>query len=388
MTVLKTIEEAGDLFGDAITGDRTAQGRVKAIVDGSAYITESVSSSDLARAFVIGTRQTLATQYKELTPTWTDFAKRRTFNDFKPQFLRELTMDSNTNLAENGGVKTKPGSLPRIPEGTEYPKFGFTTSANGVLLAKNGASFGFTWEMVINDEWQLISSIPGQLLKFASNTEDTEAYGILADEAGPNALTFSAGNGNTNGAGSLFDKEYALSLDALTLAKKAIRSRRVNGRLVTVPRFRLITSTSQKDRAEYLLGIKEFEQTDGNRKIKATPSNSDVALTTTDWLDQIDLSGNAGKTWYLVPDKGTDGTRDSLAVAFLQNHEAPDVRISGNTGNYVGGGAVPGLEGSLLNDDAEYRIRHVVSGAFLNGQALLASKGTEATAAPDQFGLV
>ena len=389
MTVLKNIEEAGTLFGDAIAGDRTAQGRVKALVDGSAYVTESVSSSDLARAFVIGTRQTLQEQYAKLTPTWTDFAKRRVFNDFKPQFLRELTMDNDTNLTTNGGVKTKPGSLPRIPEGTEYPKFGFTTSANGVLLAKNGASFGFTWEMVINDEWQLIGSIPGQLLQFASNTEDTEAYGILADENGPNALTFSSANGNLNGAGSLFDKEYALDLNSLSLGKKAIRSRRVNGRLVTVPKFRLIVPTSKKDQAEALLAITEYtvRNATNTKEIKVRPTNSDVSLTTTDWLDQIDQSGNAGKTWYLVPDGGSDGTRDSLAVAFLQNHEAPDVRISGNTGSYLGGGAVPGLEGSLLNDDAEYRIRHVVSGAFLNGQALLASKGTEATAAPDQYAM-
>lgn len=381
----KNLTEAGDLFGDAIAGDRTAQGRVKALVDGTAYISESVSSSDLARAFVIGTRQTLQEQYAKLTPTWTDFAKRRKFNDFKPQFLRELLLDEDTNLTENGGVKTRPGSLPRIPEGTEYPKFGFTTSANGVLLAKNGASFGFTWEMVINDEWELIGSIPGKLLQFASNTEDTEAYGILADADGPNALTFSVSNGNTNTG--LFDKEYALGLDALTLAKRAIRERRVNGRRVTVPKFRLIVPLSLKDRAEALLATKEITiRNEGNTaEIKTNTTNSDVALTATDWLEQIDESATAATTWYLVPDKGFDGVRDSLAVAFLSNHEAPDLRISGNTGNYLGGGAVPGLEGSLLNDDAEYRIRHVVSGAFLNGQALLASRGNEVTAPPSQY---
>jgi hypothetical protein len=71
-------------------------------------------------------------------------------------------------------------------------------------------------------------------------------------------------------------------------------------------------------------------------------------------------------------------------VGFLQNHEAPELRISGNGGNYLGGGQVPGLEGSLLNDTSEYRVRHVVAGAFLNGQGLLASKGTGA-AAPSQF---
>jgi hypothetical protein len=383
---IKNIQEAGKVFGEALEGNRAAQGRVKALVDGSAYITESISSSDLAAAFAIGTRQTLQAQYAARTPTWTDFAQRKVFNDFKPQFIREITWDADTNLAENGGFKTLPESLPNVPEGTEYPTFGFTTSANGVMLQKKGARFGFGWEMVINDEWDTIRSVPGELIRFASNTEDTEAYGILASATGPNAATFKAGNGNLN-TGSLFDKEYKLSLDSLALAKKAIRARRVNGRLVTVPKFRLIVPTSMKDQAEYLLSVKELTIRNANNtsEIKAGTTNSDVALTTSDWLDRIDTSGNAATTWYLVPDKGFDGTRPSLAVAFLQNQEKPDLRISNNGGNYLGGGAVPGLEGSLLNDDIQYRVRHVVSGAFLNGQALFASKGTEATAAPSQY---
>lgn len=383
---IKNVEEAGKLFGEALEGNRAAQGRVKALVDGSSYISESVSSSDLAAAFAIGTRQTLQAQYAKRVPTWTDFAVRKVFNDFKPQFIREITWDADVNLDENGGVATLPESLPNVPEGTEYPAFGFTTSANGVALQKKGARFGFGWEMVINDEWDTIRSVPGELIRFASNTEDTQAYGVLASATGPNASTFSAQNGNLN-AGSLFDKEYKLSLDALSLAKKAIRARRVNGRLVTVPKFRLIVPTSMKDQAEYLLSIKDLtlRNASNTTEIKAGTSNSDVSLTTTDWLEAIDVSGNAGTTWYLVPDKGFDGTRNSIAVAFLQNQEKPDLRISGGGGNYLGGGAVPGLEGSLLNDDIQYRVRHVVSGAFLNGQALFASKGTEATAPPAQY---
>lgn len=383
---IQTIAEAGKIFGFALEGDRTAQGRVKALVDGTAYITESFSSSDLAAAFGIGVSQKLKAQYAQRVQTWKDFAKELKFNDFKPQWFREFNFDDNVGLDENGGAKTKPQSLPRVPEGTEYPSFGFTTSASGIMLYKEGARFPFTWEMVINDEWNLIKSIPGKMLQLAANTEDTEAYGILASQSGPNSVTFSAGNGNLN-AGSLFDKQYKLSLDALALAKKAIRARKVNGRFVTVPKFRLIVPTSMKDQAEYLLSVKELtvRNAANTSEVKAGTTNSDVALTATDWLTQIDQSANAATTWYLVPDGGNDGTRDSIGVAFLQNHEAPELRISGQGGNYLGGGAVPGTEGSLLNDTAEYRVRHVVAGAFLNGQGLLASTGAEATAPPAQY---
>lgn len=381
------IQEAAKVFGSALTGDRAAQGRVKGLVDGS-YISESFSSSDLAAAFAISTQQQLEAQYAQLTPSWTDFATKMTFPDFRPQFLRELLFDDDINLATNGGVATLPGSLPNVPEATEYPTFGFTTNANGLILTKKGARFGFGWEMVINDEWNVISQIPGQLLLKASNTEDTEAYGLLSTATGPNPLVFNAQNGNTNvnDADHLFKAEHPLSLDALVLAKKAIRARKVNGRTVSVPKFRLIVPTALKDQAEYILSVKELELTsaDGKTKVKSSTSNSDVALTATDWFSQMDTSGAADTTWYLVPDKGFDGTRKSLILGFLQNYEKPELRISNATGRYIGGGEVPGLEGSLLNDDIEHRIRHVVSGAALNTHALLASKGTGA-AAPSQF---
>lgn len=385
MTIQK-IEEASKLMGAALQGDRIAQGRVKGLVDGSStHISESVSTSDLAAAFAIGLKQNLQAQYAKRPTSWTDFAVKKVFNDFKPQFIRELLFDDNTQLLTNGGKATMPQSLPRVPENTEYPAFGFTTSANGILLAKNGARFGFTWEAVINDEWDFISSIPGKLIEFAGNTEDTEAFGILASATGPNSTTFSVGNGNTNIG--LFDKEYPLSLDALTLAKRAIRARTVNGRRVTVPKFRLIVPLALKDRAEAILNTSKLtvRNAANTTEVEMSVSNSDVTLTATDWLEQIDVSATAATTWYLVPDKGYDGTRQSLAVAFLQNNEKPDLRVSGNTGSYLGGGAVPGMEGSLLADDIEYRVRHVVSGAFLNGQALLASKGDETDAVPPQY---
>jgi hypothetical protein len=383
---IQTLAEAGKIFGFALEGDRTAQGRIKALVDGTAYISESFSSSDLAGAFAIGVSQKLQAQYAERTQSWKDFAVELTFNDFKPQWFRELTLDDDVNLDENGGAKTKPNSLPRIPEGTEYPSFGFTTSASGIMLYKEGARFPFTWEMVINDEWSLIKSIPGKMLDLAANTEDTEAYGILAGVGGPNSITFSTDHENTNTGDSLFAAEHPLNLDALTLAKKAIRARKVNGRRVTVPKFRLLVPTTMKDQAEALLAIREYttRNADNTKEITVTPTNSDVKLTASDWLTDIDQSADADTTWYLVPDGGKDGTRDALGVAFLQNHKAPELRISGGGGNYLGGGAVPGLEGSLLNDTAEYRVRHVVAGAFINGQGLLASKGTGA-AAPSQF---
>lgn len=380
--------EASKVLGDAMKGDYTAQGRIKSLVTGNYSLSEAISTSDLAATFNAVTRQAIVAQYADLPSTWTDFAKREVLPDFKPSYFRELAFAQTVDLADNGGHVTLPNSLPNVPELSEYPTFGWTTSANQIQLSKKGARAPFSWEAVINDEWGLIAGLPGQLARFARNSEETEAYGVLASTTGPNPATFNATNLNVKTTDSiLLSKDYAFSLDALILAKIAVRRRKHNNNYITVPKFRLIVPTSMGETARRVLDIKELTMVVGsgsNQTRYVTSTNfGDVELTVSDWLTRIDKSANADKTWYLVPDKGFDGTRTSVALAFLQNHETPEFRQSGNTGLYLGGGQVPSLEGSLLNDDVQYRVRHVVSGAFLFPQAMFASTGVDG-AAPSQ----
>lgn len=373
MDFTKTLEEVSKVFGDAVHGDFVARGRIKAIVDGNASLTEAISTSDLARTFNTVTRQALVSQYADLPSNWTQFAKRNVLEDFKPTYFREFLFADDTQLAENAGHVTAPGSLPVVPELTEYPTFVWTTSENQIQLHKNGARTGFSWEAVINDEWGFIQSLPGQLAKFAKNTEETEAVKVLASPTGPNSDTFNASNGNAADTA-------ALSLDSLRAAKRAVRARKVNGNYVTVPKFALVVPTAMEDQARDILSITQLEVTentaDGTRTYKTGTSNSDVTLVVNDWLAKVDQSANAATTWYLVPLAGNDGTRDSILVNFLRNHEAPEFRQSGNTGLYLGGGNVPSLEGSLRNDDVEYRVRHVVAGGYNYAAAMYASTGT------------
>jgi hypothetical protein len=382
--VTKNLEEAGKIFKEAVRGDLAARGRVKALVDGSAYISESISTSDIAKAFAIGIKQTVEEQYNELPKTWRDIAQPYEMPDFRPDFLRELWFDQDVDLAENGGETTDPWSLPNVPEGTEYPTFYFSTSGKALQLAKKGARLPFTWEMVINDQWNLIQSIPSQMLTYAANTEDASVYKLLASSTGPNSTTFSAANGNLNN--DLFNADYALSLDAVLLAKKAIRHRKINGRWVTVNKFRLVVPTTLREQAEVILNTTEVEarNADQTRIIQSKVPLSDVALTVSDTIQRLDKTANAETTWYLVPDGGSDGTRKSLVNCFLTNHTTPELRVSADGGQYIGGGEVGALEGGLLDDKIEYRVRHVVSGGLVNGNALLASKGT-AGAAPSQI---
>ena len=370
------LEEVAKILGAAMHGDYRAQGLIKAAAQGE--FVEAISTSDLAKTFNYVTRAAVTAQYADLPSTWTQFAKRETLNNFNETTFREFLFEDTVHLAENGGHVTAPASLPVVPELTEYPTFKFTTGANRMKLNKHGARVPFSWEAVINDEWSFIQSLPGQLAKFAKNTEETEAVGVLTSPTGPNAQTFSVDNGNLN------TTNYLLSLDALELAKTEVKNRKVNGRYLNVTSWALVVPTNMEEQAKRILNLTQLEVTQGNLKYVTTTNTSNITLVVNDWLTKIDVSANASKTWYLVPLGGTDGTRTSIAVAFLTGHETPEFRQSGNTGLYLGGGAVPSLEGSLLNDDVEYRVRHVVQGAYLYPQALFASNGTGGAAPSTQ----
>ena len=381
MTFDKKMEEAGKIFAEAIHGDYRAQGLIKSLAMGNvieAGLSEAISTSDLAKTFNFVTRAAVTKQYAELPTTWTQFAKREKLQNFNITTFREFVFEEDVKLAENGGHITAPASLPVVPELTEYPSFKFTTGANQVKLNKRGARVPFSWEAVINDEWSFIQSLPGKLAVFAKNSEELEAVGVLTSATGPNAATFNSTNGNEN------TTNYALSLDALALAKQEVKNRKINGNYLNVTKWALVVSTVQEEAARRILALRSLEVTQGNLKFQTTTDNSDITLVVNDWLTKVDKSANAATTWYLVPLNGTDGTRDSIIVAFLNGHEAPEFRQSGNTGLYLGGGSVPSLEGSLLNDDVEYRVRHVVTGAYLYPQALFASTGVGGAAPTTQ----
>lgn len=366
--------EVAKILGDAVEGDRGAQGLVKGLLTGSAYLKESISTSDLLKSFKELTQQAVLAQYAETPKIWTDFAKKNLMNDFRPDLFRELVSDWSMLPEINGGEVTAPDSLPNIPELSEYPTISWGVGEAQLALSKKGARAPFSWEAIVNDQWDLLQGLPKFLGQLASNTEDTQATLQLASETGPNAVTFSAGNGNAA-------SNKALTLDNLAAAQFEVNNRKVNGNYIQVNRWRLVVPRTLELKAKQILATTTIftEVTDGGtvqRTQTLNPLTGNISLTVNDWLTKIDKSANAGTTWYLVPDGGDDGTRTAIVVNFLRGHEAPEFRQMGNGGLYLGGGAVPTLEGSFSHDEIQYRVRHVTSGATVKPTALYASTGT------------
>lgn len=370
--VPKSVTEAGKVFTSALGGDMIARGILKQVVQEgySSHLSETIATGDLNAAFTRSLRDKLIAEYATAPRVWNKVARRNVLEDFKPQFFRNWGWENGLQVENHAGFPVPNGSLARVPELTEYPTFKFETSENQIQLYKHGARLPFSWEMVINDEWGFIGSIPENMLRLALNTEETEAFGAFVDATGPKTSIF--GTPST----------WKLSLDSITAAKTLVRKRKVNGRSVTVNKFALVVPTAMQDQAKALLAITSYKETVDGKEFLVSTTNGDVELVVADVLSTLDQSANVDTTWYLVPLAGNDGTRDSVLLSFLRNNEAPDLRSSGTAGFAIDGGALGSLEGSMLNDDVEYRVRHVVAGGTHYKDAMFASIGTTDYVAP------
>ena len=120
-----------------------------------------------------------------------------------------------------------------------------------------------------------------------------------------------------------------------------------------------------------------FEVTDANGTYTIANPISDIGLVVNPWLPVIDKGPNVNKTWYLMP-AGSAGVRPAVVFSKIRGRETPQLRIAAATGNYLGGGEVPGREGSFLNDDIEFRVRHYVGAAGIAFETAVVSNGSGA----------
>jgi len=361
-------------LASAMRGDWVAQARLK----------EAVSTSDeFPELFRRITQDEVRAQYDAFPVTWPQYSRRVAVPDFKPQTWREFRLDTGLLPAVNGGAPTLGDTngmtmLPRVPELTEYPVFEYDTASGQYQIGKHGGRFPFSMEAFINDEYQLIQQMPGAMAELARQTEQILTAGVLATTTGPNPAFFNASNGN------LMDGNPPLTRESLVEAMRQVTDRRVNGRPVTVRNFALVVPPSLQIVAQEILNAVEVtrEVTLPDGSVETTRTNPGmpfpVSVVVEYWLPVLDTSVNADTTWYLVPSGGETGIsgRTALVTGFLRGHETPELRISGDQGRALGGGDIDPLQGSFLNDDVQYRVRHFVGAKGLDPSPTIVSNGS------------
>lgn len=361
------LNQVAELIDKALDGKRSAQRAIQDEIDGI-YVEESHSTSDFPAAFQAVTNRALLGQYDLIPNGWTQYARSYDVNNLKPQSFYSFWPDY-TNLPEQvGGKTTVAGGLPRVPELTEFPTFSFTASEASITARKFGARVNFSFEMLLNDEWSVLQTLPVDLAQLAINTEDIVATEQLASTTGPNTTTFSAVNGNRIAGNP------ALTIASLNAAINSIRTRLYNGNPVQVSQFALVVPPALEALARQIVGITLLQVTDVNGTYDVASPISGVTVVVNPWLPVIDVSATVNTTWYLVP-MNSNGIRPAIVLSKIRGRGTPELRIATEGGAYLGGGAVPGLEGSFSTDDIQFRVKHYVGGAAIAVETMAVSKG-------------
>lgn len=375
------------ILGFAETLNKAYKGSAQARLD----IKEAaISTSDFPSLFNEVTNIQLQEQYQLAEEQiWQKIARRVTVPNFLNHKMMDLGWDDaamDNLLAENGGHKTVAGTLPVVPEGTEYPTaFKLYASAEEINTRKNGARVPVNFETFINDQWNVLADIPNALTRAALRSEDAAVTLQLAaeDGSGLNTDNFNSTLGTLLKFGTNVDGTAALTRDTLKAALKQAQSFKAGpnkNRPVTFSKFAVVIPQALKDVADEIQEMPtQITVVDGNETyVKNFTYGENFEFVVNPFLDQINET-NGDTAWYVVPFAG-EGTRTSLALTFLELFELPELRIHNDTGFLLGGGALDPKNGSFRNDTWEMRIRHIYNSGALN--SMLGSVASTGVAAP------
>jgi hypothetical protein len=374
MVNIDRVNRLADDIDLALNGKRAAQRRIQDEIDGI-FVEESHSTSDFPAAFQAVTNQAVLGQYDRIPNGWSTYARAFDVQDLRPQAFYSFFPDYSNLPETSGGKNTVAGGLPRVPELTEFPTFSFAASSTSMTVRKFGARVNFSFEMLLNDQWGVLETLPTELAQLAINTEDITATEVFAQSVtpyGPNPVTFSAANGNR------ITGNPALSIASLNAAIGAINTRTYNGNPVTVQQFALIVPPQLANLARQLVGITTLQVTDANGTYDIASPINGITVVVNPWLPVVDKAATVGTTWYLAP-LGANGVRPSVLFSKIRGRGNPELRIATQGGQYLGGGEVPGLEGSFNTDDIQFRVKHYVGAVAIATETMAVSKGDGTT---------
>lgn len=355
------VAAARDLVEETMSGNRSAKG----------VLEEAMVSTDAVFNVAHLTSLNVLEDFPEEERKWTSIATTRTVQDFRPVTLYTLRPDwSAGGVLGSGDPRFV---APRIPEGSNYPyaylEQEVSQQQGGIV--KRGFKTGFTFEAFINDAVGFLQALPESMRQIALDTEEWEVFNALI--TGVTDAEQLDGGAIPDGTGTVLPNA-AISRNALIRAIIELGEREIAGRKVLVSGgFTLLIPAGQRIWVEFMLNnvaLVGFDQ--------GTDPSYNFTINGYDPLSGIEIIESefvAEGHWYLIP-KQNSARRPVLELLRLVGHEVPELRVQGNTGTYVGGGAVSPFEGSFDNDSADFRLRMFTHGVLWTKELIVWSDGS------------
>lgn len=396
----ETFSEVQRLYDKVLRGDRWASLRFQ----------EAMTISDFPGYFgdVID-RQVLA-NYAETPYTWSAYCKRATLMDFR--LTKLFRFDRGASVLDGPIIPNSYGASGAGPTGieqvSEYPmRYRVATNYTDQLY-KFGARMDFAWEVLINDDLDMLKDTPALFGRAARRTEEKRATELYVSSGGPNATFFSTANSNlvTNSASQfpfVTTNNPPLSVTSLAWALQiAAMQRDLDGEPISVDMWTLVVPPALDITARNILQATNIWMNDQGGTLatfgSGATANAQSAqrLLTDNWargrvrpalnyyLPVVNTtSGNTA--WYLFanPDSG----RPALQQSFLRSQPAPQMFMKSPNAVVIGegrmgpGSSMPGsalanpMDGDFDTDAIMYKIRHVLGGTLLDPIMAVASSG-------------
>lgn len=355
MKLTKKQLQAAEDFHGALQGDRKAAER----------FVEGISTSDYPVQLNPALNKIALGNYAEQPKIWTGWATKINLPDFRQNQYWQFNGFGDTDIEpETAGYAHNDGSLPRVPEYDEYPVIRFSASEKGLTLVKSGVQIKISWEAIINDrDFDLLRRIPAEFGRRAAQKEDEEATLPLLS-----STNFSVGNNN------LYTNNPALTLESLEGAFQAISQQTYNGRrVIPAQRYALVVPPALEFTANKIKTVTEVTEviTSGStetRQKSGNPVSGKFDVVVNPYINQLGTGSNLDTSWWLIPKPGST-PNPSVVNAFLTGRDKPQIFVQKTTtGDPV--------DGAFIDDSYSTKVRHVVTGGFIEPAGTLFSNGS------------
>lgn len=356
------VQAIRDLVDETMSGSRSAKGTLE----------EAMVSTDAVFNLAYLTELNVLADFPEVeNRNWASIATTRQVSDFRDVTLYSLRPDWSAGGTLGAGDPVF--VAPRIPEGATYPYAYLEQESNQQVggIVKRGFKTGFTFEAFINDAVGFLQALPEHMTGIALDTDEWEVFNAL--------LTGVTSAEQLDGGPIPYGEDTAtvlpnapISRNALIRAMIELGERTINNRKIVVSGgWTLLIPAGQRMWVEYILNVVQGPNGYNSGGFDFT-LNGYNPLAGIEIIESEFISDDA---WFLIP-KANQARRPVLELLRLVGHELPELRVQGNTGNFVGGGAVDPFEGSFDNDSADFRLRMFTKGVLWTKELIVWSNGT------------